>query len=98
MRRFSVAANTARMYLMGLADWLCGCRHRKTTMPMTLRPDVIVSGRQSAQEGTYIVCLGCGRHLAYNLRTMSVANRWSGVMEKRMGAIVKPDSEHSIPR
>ena len=97
MRRFSVAANTARMYLVGLADWLCGCRHRKTTMPMTLRPEVTAGGKQSRPEGTYIVCLGCGRHLAYNLRMMRVANRWAGVMEKRMGAIARPDSEHSIP-
>ena len=75
MRRFSVMTNTTRMYLVGLADWLCGCRHRKTTMPRTLRPNLTAGGRQSAQEETYIVCLECGRHLAYNLRTMSVANR-----------------------
>jgi len=98
MRRFRAAANTARMYLVGLADWLFGCRHRKTTMPMTLRPDATVGGKQSAHEGTYIVCLGCGRHLAYNLRTMSVADRSSGVKEKRMAATAQPDRERSIPR
>jgi hypothetical protein len=97
MRRFSVAASAARKYLVGLADWLCGCRHRKTTMPMTLRPGVTAGGEQSAQQATYIVCLGCGRHLAYNLRTMSVANRWPGAMEKQMGTTAKPDSERSIP-
>jgi len=98
MRRFSVSANAARMYLLGLADWLCGCRHRKTTMPMTLRPDASAPGDPSAQEGPYVVCLECGRHLAYNVRMMSRANRMSGVMDKPVGAITKSESERAIPR
>lgn len=92
MPRLSGVANSARIYLVGLADWLFGCRHRKTTMPMTLRPDLPMGEKHSTQAETYIVCLGCGRHLAYNLRTMSVGNRWSGVMEKQLGARPKPDA------
>lgn len=97
MGRFKVVANSARVYLVGLADYLCGCRHRKTTMPRTVRREETVGGKKSAREETYIVCLGCGRHLAYDLRTMRVANRWSGEMGKIMGAKVAPDRERSIP-
>lgn len=97
MSRFSGVASNARLYLVGLADILCGCRHRKTTMPMTLRPDGTSDGDRHAQATTYIVCLQCGRHMAYDLRTMSVANRGSGVLEKRSQAKVDQDNGRSAP-
>jgi len=62
MRRFSAFMTTTRLYLVGLADWLCGCRHRKTTMPRTVPPDLTAGARHGAPEGTYIVCLECDRH------------------------------------
>jgi DNA-directed RNA polymerase subunit RPC12/RpoP len=46
-----------------VADWLYGCTHRKTTFPMTLQSD------------TYIVCLECGRHFAYDWTTMRIAKQ-----------------------
>jgi hypothetical protein len=98
MRHFSVLAHSARMYLLSLADRLFGCRHRKTTMPMTFRPDPAVRGKQIPPEGTYIVCLGCGRHLTYNLRVGNAASRAPDAKRQPMGAIVKPDRERSIQR
>lgn len=51
--------------LKRLADWLWGCGHNKTTLPMT----------HNAR--TYVVCLGCGRQLPYDWGTMHKTSRWS---------------------
>jgi len=75
MDRFNVVANTVRVRLVGLADWLYGCGHRTTTFPITLRPGVLVDGEQWSQLDTYIVCLECGRHLAYDWSAMHIARR-----------------------
>jgi hypothetical protein len=75
MDRFNVAANTMRVRLMGLASWLFVCEHGRTTFPMTLRADVGVHGEQSTQSDTYIVCLDCGRHFAYDWTTMHATKR-----------------------
>jgi hypothetical protein len=75
MDRFSMVANTVRVRLAGLADRLYGCAHRRTTFPMTVRASVSVGGRQSAQSETYIACLECGRHLAYDWTAMQITSR-----------------------
>jgi RNase P subunit RPR2 len=74
MDRFNVVANTVRVRLAGLAERLY-CAHRRTTFPMTLRASVSVGGRQSAQSETYMACLECGRHFAYDWTTMRIARR-----------------------
>jgi hypothetical protein len=67
----NVVTNTLRVQLVGLADRLYGCSHRRTGFPITLAADVIVDGpQQRAQAETYIVCLECGRHFAYDWTTM----------------------------
>jgi hypothetical protein len=50
-------------------DWCCGCAHRRKTFPMTLR------SRGLAAE-TYVVCLDCGGHFAYDWSRMRIAGRW----------------------
>ncbi len=50
------------MILLDLAEWLFGCRHRKTTLPRTTVT--------SAQSETYMVCLACGRRIPYDWATM----------------------------
>lgn len=72
MNSFNVVATSARLYLVSLADKLFGCRHRKTTMPMTMPRDATTRGEMSAQNATYIVCLQCGRRIAYDMRKMGV--------------------------
>ncbi len=55
-----------RTCLARLADLLCGCRHRKTTLPITLPAAVGVGAQPKTKADTYMVCLECGRHLAYD--------------------------------
>ena len=52
---------------MRLLFLLLGCRHRRTTFPLT-------AGRR-----TYVCCLSCGREIDYDWHTMRRARiRWSG--------------------
>jgi hypothetical protein len=51
---------------MKLLSLLLGCRHRRTTFPMT------AGGR------TYVCCVSCGREFEYDWRAMRrLTNRWS---------------------
>ena len=78
MDRFNIVANTLRARLVGLAEWLVGCSHRRTTFPITLRSGV--TGQPDTQVETYVACLECGRHLAYDWSTMSITRQpaaWS---------------------
>ena len=78
-----VVANAFRMHLVGLGDWLFGCSHRRTTFPWTLRASVRVGSQQSTRLETYIVCLECGRHFAYDWTTMRIRKqRASGTAAK----------------
>ena len=70
MDRFNILTHTVLLRLDGLADWLYGCSHRKTTFPITLPGDIGLQRQQSGRPETYIVCVECGRHLAYDWTTM----------------------------
>ena len=50
-----------------LVDILFGCRHPKTTRPITP-----VHKANTPAEETYVACLVCGKHLPYDLTTMRV--------------------------
>ena len=81
MDHLHVVAKAFRVLLVGLADWLFGCAHRRTTFPMTLRARASVNGQPSTHSETYIVCLECGRYFAYNWTTMRMTGRrvaWAG--------------------
>jgi hypothetical protein len=67
MDRFNVVANKVRVSLAGLADWMYGCAHRRTSFPITLRTSAGGNGQDSAQSETYIVCLDCGRHFVHGI-------------------------------
>jgi hypothetical protein len=75
MHTLNVVTNSICAGLGGLADMLCGCAHRRTTFPITLRAALNTDGRQSGPLETYIVCLSCGRHLAYDWAAMRVVRR-----------------------
>jgi hypothetical protein len=79
MGRFEVVANTVRLHLVVLGDWLFGCSHRKTTFPITLRATVSADGQQGTQAETYVACLQCGRHLAYDWTTRITRQRCPGL-------------------
>ena len=59
--------------LQSLLNNLFGCSHQRTTFPMTpgrknAGPVVLGATRQ----GTYVVCLDCGKEFAYNWNEMRV--------------------------
>jgi hypothetical protein len=82
------------MHLAGLADWLHGCSHRRTTFPITLRTSASDDRRQSAQSETYIVCLACGRHFAYDWSTMRINRHRLGWAHKRSSGITATEILH----
>lgn len=58
-----------RPRLADLIEWIFGCSHRRTTFPITARGDESkVDGRAPAR-ATYVVCLECGRQIAYDWTT-----------------------------
>jgi hypothetical protein len=75
MPSFNVVTNSICAGLVGLADMVYGCPHRRTTFPITLRASVTTDRLQIGPPETYIVCLSCGRHLAYDWSAMCVVRR-----------------------
>ena len=66
MDSLNTVANTMLLGLGSVRDWLHGCAHRQTSFPITLR-----AGRSTDDElETYIVCMSCGRRLAYDWAAM----------------------------
>ena len=51
-----------------LLEWLFGCRHRRLSFPLTMRPN----RRPQAGKltGTYVTCLDCGREFPYDWQAM----------------------------
>ena len=58
--------------LSALADWIFGCSHRHTSFPITVRNGAGGRGRSRYVE-TYVVCLECGKHFAYDWAKMQIA-------------------------
>lgn len=55
-------------------NFLFGCSHQRTTFPLT--PTRKSSGHPlptATQFGTYVVCLECGKELAYDWHEMRVS-------------------------
>ena len=50
------AGEAVREYLAGLANWLCGCSHRRRTFPITLRTSATPCVPQTGATVTYVVC------------------------------------------
>ena len=50
-----------------------GCRHKRTSFPITLPKNARPAARASK---TYIVCLDCGREMPYDWTEMRVVKRW----------------------
>jgi hypothetical protein len=74
MHRLNVVANSARMHLLDLAGWLSGCSHRRKAFPFT--PRSVGAYRQPGTGvETYVVCLDCGRKLAYDWTRMRIARQ-----------------------
>lgn len=50
-----------------------GCWHRNYSFPITIKTRR--AARSGATAGTYVVCLDCGRELAYDWSRMRLADR-----------------------
>jgi hypothetical protein len=59
--------------LQSLLNNLFGCSHQRTTFPITPgRKTAGASTSASTRNGTYVVCLDCGKEFAYNWNEMRV--------------------------
>jgi hypothetical protein len=58
--------------LQSLLNVLLGCSHRNTTFPLTPARRNGAFSAPGARNGTYVVCLDCGREFAYNWDDMRV--------------------------
>jgi len=57
--------------LSRMVDALFGCWHSHYSFPITVRAGSRRNGA-AARAGTYVVCLDCGKELAYDWREMKV--------------------------
>ena len=53
-----------------LFNLLSGCSHQRISRPLTP-----ASTRGAPKGKTYVVCLDCGRHFAYDLQNMKLGKR-----------------------
>jgi hypothetical protein len=65
MDRFNIVTNSVRLGLGGLANWLYGCGHRRTSFPISLRTSPAPNGQHNTPSETFVVCLDCGRHFVH---------------------------------
>jgi hypothetical protein len=86
MGRFSILAKRIQAHLVGLANWLYGCSHRRTAFPITIQASISVNGQQVPQPETYVVCLDCGRHFAYDWTKMRIARQGGWLDPETAGA------------
>jgi len=59
--------------IASLFNSLFGCSHNRTTFPLTPSRRTQLSSEPSRQ-GTYVVCLDCGKEFDYNWKEMRVGN------------------------
>jgi hypothetical protein len=59
--------------IASLLNSLFGCSHNRTTFPLTPSRRTQLSSEASRQ-GTYVVCLDCGKEFDYNWKEMRVGN------------------------
>lgn len=63
--------------IQSLMNTLFGCAHRRTTFPMTPARKSPIQAATGAinKNGTYVVCLDCGKEFAYNWTEMRVGQQ-----------------------
>ena len=83
MGHLPVQTTSLRARLARIADWLYGCKHRKTSFPVTVPAVVAGNGRPAVAAETYVVCLGCGRRFGYDWGTMRLDKQRTVPVEGR---------------
>jgi len=71
--------------LTSLVTVLFGCRHSRTTFPLTRTVET-----RPASSGTFVTCLECGKEFNYDWQKMRVGE---AVLPRQM-----PQGEHQIDR
>jgi hypothetical protein len=61
--------------LQSLIDSLFGCSHQRTTFPLTPGRRAGGFSTGAIRNGTYVVCLDCGKEFAYNWNQMRVGEQ-----------------------
>lgn len=59
--------------IASLLNSLFGCSHNRTTFPLTPSRRTQLS-YEASRQGTYVVCLDCGKEFDYNWKEMRVGN------------------------
>lgn len=59
--------------IASLLSSIFGCSHNRTTFPLTPSRRTQLSSEASRQ-GTYVVCLDCGKEFDYNWKDMRIGN------------------------
>jgi hypothetical protein len=58
-----------------ILNTLFGCSHSRTTFPLTPgRQNASLAAPSATRNGTYVVCLDCGREFAYDWDRMRVGH------------------------
>lgn len=58
--------------LQSLLNTFFGCNHRNTSFPLTPTRRNAAFSAPATRNGTYVVCLDCGKEFAYNWNDMRV--------------------------
>jgi hypothetical protein len=58
--------------LQSILNTLFGCSHSRTTFPLTPGRKTGFPAPGATRNGTYVVCLDCGKEFAYDWREMRV--------------------------
>jgi len=58
--------------LQSLLNTLFGCSHQRTTFPLTPGRTAALQAPGATRNGTYVVCLDCGKEFAYDWNEMRV--------------------------
>jgi hypothetical protein len=81
MSCFAAVTDTLCAPLGAVAHWFGGCSHRRTSFPITMRSEASRDREHRAPVETYIVCLACGRHFAYDWSRMRIASPGNSLTE-----------------
>jgi hypothetical protein len=63
--------------ISSLLSTIFGCSHSRTTFPLTPSRRTQLSS-QASRQGTYVVCLDCGKEFDYSWKEMRVGNVLAG--------------------
>jgi hypothetical protein len=64
--------------VQALLNALFGCSHKRTSFPLTPVRRTAPLSTAAVRNGTYVVCLDCGKEFAYNWSNMRLGEPMEG--------------------